>query len=74
MTARQMEDARTALVYVTRISQPMIVQRTFTKYRRFGGKIDVKWYLTFSKSSNEIMHNLMSFDFYRQCESVRLSL
>ena len=38
-----------AHVYVARISQPMIVQHTFTKYQRLSGKIDVKSLFKFPK-------------------------
>ena len=49
-----------ALVYAIRISQQMIVQLLFTKYRRFFGKSDVNCHLNSEKKSNKAILNLMS--------------
>ena len=48
------------LVYAIRISQQMIVQLTFTKYRRFLGKSYVNCHLNSVKKSNKATLNLIS--------------
>ena len=59
-TARQTEDVWMALVYAIRISQQMIVQLLFTKYRRFFGKSDVNCHLNSEKKSNKATLHLIS--------------
>lgn len=49
-----------ALVYAIRISQQMIVQLLFTKYRPFFGKSDVNCHLNSEKKSNKATLHLIS--------------